>query len=41
MPLIGSSSISGVINNIQRLMTMEKSKTWGKEAWKKVWYPDQ
>jgi len=37
--LIVPSSISGVIKNIQHLITRERNKTWGKEAWKKVWVP--
>jgi len=29
-------SMSGVMKNIQHLITRERSKTWGKEGWKKV-----
>lgn len=28
--------MSGVMKNIQHLITRERSKTWGKEGWKKV-----
>lgn len=31
-----SRTYSGVMKNIQHLITRERSKTWGKDGWKKV-----